>query len=327
MSEQQTTPEKQKDIRSHCENCGVLLQGTYCHECGQPSQTSFRFFGSILMEILDNLLSYDSRIYRTLIPLMSKPGFVCNEYLSGRRASYLPPFRLYLFASILFFLIAPMGSDISFSADSPEGKRETADIREEVMSELKSAEIDLAIIIIPDMENDTSNINVNLSFLTEKQNKALEEKFKNSIKNNAADFFNATINNLPTMMFLLLPVFAFVLKLFYLFSKRYYMEHVVVVLYSQSYLFFVLLFVLAVDKAHEYMLNAYPSMVLFHTIGEVFLTLLFTWIPVHIFLIQKRVYGQSIVLTLCKFFAIALTYFSLLGLTLGFAALWGVITI
>ncbi len=90
--------------QQHCENCSVILQGDFCHVCGQTKQSSSRFFGTIFMYLLDNLFSYDSRVYKTLIPLMPKPGFVCSEYLSGKRVSFLPPFRLYLFASIVYFL-------------------------------------------------------------------------------------------------------------------------------------------------------------------------------------------------------------------------------
>lgn len=321
------TPQKQEDSRGHCENCGVILQGVYCHACGQLAQTSFRFFGAILMELLDNLFSYDSRVYRTLIPLMTRPGYVCNEYLAGRRASYLPPFRLYLFASIMFFLLAPMVTDVSISPDASTGDIHATVIREEIRAELKSAEKDNGIINLTDADIDKSDINVNLSFLSDKQNRALREKLEKSTENNAADLMNATLNNLPTMMFLLLPIFALTLKLFYLFSKRYYMEHVVVVLYSQSYLFFMLLFVLALDNGHDFLADRFPALVLLHTIGKVIITLSVYWIPVHLFLIQKRVYGQSIALTLGKFVATALTYFGLLGITLALAVIWGVVTV
>lgn len=66
------------------------------------------------MDLLDNLFSYDSRVYRTLVPLMTKPGFVCREYLAGKRVRYLPPFRLYLFASIIFFLVVPFVNKVTF---------------------------------------------------------------------------------------------------------------------------------------------------------------------------------------------------------------------
>jgi Protein of unknown function (DUF3667) len=327
MSTQQTTPQKQQEQHSHCENCGVLLHGIYCHACGQPRQTSFRFFGTILMDLLDNLISYDSRVYRTLIPLMTRPGFVCLDYLSGRRASYLPPFRLYLFASIIFFLLAPLGTNISYSNDSAEIAPEVTTIIGEDIPELESLKKDDVIVNISDLENEVPDNKIDLPFLSDKQNNALLEKFEKSIENNAEDLINATLNNLPTMMFFLLPVFAFTLKLFYLFSNRYYMEHVIVVLYSQSYLFFMLLFVLGLDRGHDYFLEVLPSWVIFHTICSVFITLCYNWIPIHIFLIQKRVYGQSITMTLIKFIAVALTYFSLLGITIAAATIWGVVNI
>lgn len=47
----------------------------------------------------------DSRLARTLSALAIRPGFLTAEYCRGRRASYSPPLRLYLFISVVFFLI------------------------------------------------------------------------------------------------------------------------------------------------------------------------------------------------------------------------------
>ena len=99
-----------------CLNCGQQLEGEFCHACGQSSKPTTRYFGTIFMELLDNFLSYDSRVYRTVLPLLFRPGYVCRRYLEGRRVSFLPPFRLYLFASVVFFLLGPMINDIGGSS-------------------------------------------------------------------------------------------------------------------------------------------------------------------------------------------------------------------
>ena len=93
-----------------CQNCETPLYGAFCHHCGQSSQSSFRFFGGILKDFLGGLFSYDSRVNRTLIPLLVKPGYVIEQYLLGRRVYFLPPFRLYLFASLVFFLLLPLAN-------------------------------------------------------------------------------------------------------------------------------------------------------------------------------------------------------------------------
>lgn len=68
-----------------CGNCGVPLQGPYCHACGQPVKGMIRHLASVMADIGDTLFNVDSRIFRTLVPLYLRPGFLTNEYLAGRR--------------------------------------------------------------------------------------------------------------------------------------------------------------------------------------------------------------------------------------------------
>lgn len=88
-----------------CANCETLLSGPFCHECGQSSSSIIRFFGSLVSELFDNVMSLDSRALRSLSALMIKPGFLTNEYIKGRRVHYVSPFRLFLFSSILCFFV------------------------------------------------------------------------------------------------------------------------------------------------------------------------------------------------------------------------------
>lgn len=92
-----------------CPNCGTELHGPFCHQCGQKDVDLDRPFFSLLGEWLSNLFAFDARVWRTLGPLMAKPGFLTAEYLQGRRDRYVPPLRLYFFASIAMFLALAWG--------------------------------------------------------------------------------------------------------------------------------------------------------------------------------------------------------------------------
>ena len=90
--------------RKLCKNCNSELVGLYCSECGQKNMENFTF--SILVkDFFDNIFSLDSRLFQTLKYLIIRPGFLTNEYWLGKRITYLPPFRLYLLTSILYFII------------------------------------------------------------------------------------------------------------------------------------------------------------------------------------------------------------------------------
>ncbi len=326
MSDQPTSHEKQVMETDRCENCGEQLHGDYCSSCGQSIQTSFRFFGTILMDLLDNLFSYDSRVYRTLVPLMLRPGYVCHEYLSGKRASYLPPFRLYLFASIVFFLLVPLVNNISVSLDLDDSKTSTTTgAEEDVASYLALNKGDSSADMIA-IKKEPSEVNTDIPFFIEER-KVMRDKFYSITEQDSEALREISLNALPTVMFFLLPLLALTLKFLYLFSKRYYMEHMVVVLFSQSYLFFMLLFTVSLEKGHDLLIAAFPSMVLFHTLATVIVTICYFWMPVHIFLFLKNVYGQSTMMTLAKISALTLVYLTLTGLAFFMTIVWGVFNI
>ena len=86
-----------------CENCGAPLYGEHCHACGQPTKGLVRHFSSVLGDFFDTVFNIDSRVLRTLGPLLTRPGFLSLEYFAGRRVRYVTPMRLFLFLSLLAF--------------------------------------------------------------------------------------------------------------------------------------------------------------------------------------------------------------------------------
>ena len=104
-------------------NCGAALAGEYCAACGQRHEAHVHTLGHFLGEAFESITHADSRLWRTLGYLLVKPGRLTREFLDGRRARYLPPFRLYLVISLAFFLIAGKPGfldDDSQSEDSSE---------------------------------------------------------------------------------------------------------------------------------------------------------------------------------------------------------------
>lgn len=79
----------------NCRNCGAALAGEYCGRCGQREGRGDRGFAALLGELAGELFDWDSRFWRTLWPLLVRPGFLTAEYIAGRRARYVAPLRLY----------------------------------------------------------------------------------------------------------------------------------------------------------------------------------------------------------------------------------------
>lgn len=50
-------------------------------------------------------MDFDSKIFRTVRYLFSRPGYIAQEYLAGKRSRYVNPFKTYLFSfALLLFL-------------------------------------------------------------------------------------------------------------------------------------------------------------------------------------------------------------------------------
>lgn len=90
----------------HCLNCGSDLLGQYCARCGQRASGRLISLWELIRDAFGDLLDLDSRLWLTLRPLLASPGRLTLDYLQGRRARYMPPFRMYLVLSVVFFVVA-----------------------------------------------------------------------------------------------------------------------------------------------------------------------------------------------------------------------------
>ena len=94
------------DSPSACLNCGAALRGQYCGNCGQRGNSRLISLWELVRDAFGDLFELDSRLWRTVLPLLVRPGLLTADYLAGRRARYMPPFRMYLVLSLLFFVVA-----------------------------------------------------------------------------------------------------------------------------------------------------------------------------------------------------------------------------
>jgi hypothetical protein len=81
---------------------------------------------SLLMDVLDGVISWDGRLWTTVRRLYAQPGAVTRAYLDGKRACHTPPFRLYVIALFVFIAaisasgITVIGVHITYD-DEPAG--------------------------------------------------------------------------------------------------------------------------------------------------------------------------------------------------------------
>lgn len=122
----------------------------YCKECGQKFTTGKIPLKTVIAEILEDVLSLESRLLRTLGQLFI-PGKLTNEYFKGRHVRYTPPFRLFFVTAVVHFAVLTFG--ISGQLKEELGgfveKQRTAAYRAYFKEELKKVEAEV-VPIMPD---------------------------------------------------------------------------------------------------------------------------------------------------------------------------------
>lgn len=91
----------------NCLNCGVAAppENVFCGQCGQENEASPVSFAGLVREAWEEFIKVDKKLLATLHALLLRPGYLSGEYVRGRRATYLSPFRMYITVSALFFLV------------------------------------------------------------------------------------------------------------------------------------------------------------------------------------------------------------------------------
>ncbi len=246
------TPEDQ------CENCGALLHGPYCSQCGQRAADRIVPIWHMINEALEAAFELDMRVIHTLPKLFFLPGRLTKEYLNGRRKRYIRPFRLYLFSTFLLFatLALTTGGGIGLTFD-PEASAVRLDSTETAVATSDTSGTggtgtatwfggpeqreEVARNIEEEFDEDSVTVNIGDSATNARVERLLRTNAPRAVRN-PRDFVGTMIDYGPYVMFFMLPVFAFFLKLLYLRRRRLYVEHLIFSLHVHALAFFAFTF-------------------------------------------------------------------------------------
>jgi len=96
-----------------CFNCETPLTSgeNFCPNCGQENHSRQASTKLLIQDFIDTYLSFDSKLFMTVTPLIFGPGTLTKEYLDGKRVKFVPPIRLFIFLSFLYFGISVVLGD------------------------------------------------------------------------------------------------------------------------------------------------------------------------------------------------------------------------
>ena len=85
-----------------CLNCGTELKGDFCHKCGQEARNNIHTIKGFILEYIGQTYLWDSNVIRTLRLLVTRPGYLTNEFMAGKFVSQQHPLKLNLFLLLVF---------------------------------------------------------------------------------------------------------------------------------------------------------------------------------------------------------------------------------
>ena len=337
-----------------CHNCTLPTIGPFCAVCGQERDTHRRSVFRLVSDLVEDIVSFDSRILRTAGALLFEPGEIPKAFREGRTVRYMPALRLYFFVSLAFFLILSMAGiaivqfevtatpakltrdasgnyfmpNPAYDKDDPDTKmfkpmievpKERAErpgglynfsTSEHFFSRIGAYRSKLTAAQRGQLMQDNS-FNVQVMPLTKasREDKAKMEKAKKlggTITKNIYSGIDrlagdpAALNGpltvwIPRVLFLLLPLYALLLALFYWRQRKkfYFVDHLIFSLSVHTFLFVLLI----VDVALAQFLPDDPI---------VWLTVIA--LGVYIFMSMKRFYEQGWFWTTVKFVSVSFVY-------------------
>lgn len=245
---------------SACRNCGCERVEVFCPQCGQENADPVVPLGEMAREVFCEFTSTDAKLWVTIRPLLTRPGLLTTEYLSGKRSAYLGPFKLYFLTSALYFLVfSATGGERemrqSFAQSGQQGIT-TGYARGQAMS--------------PKPQTHTSRRIPRLSQVQ-------------VYVTRAGDWY---MDHQSTLMIALLPVFAAGVALLYRRQKRLYAEHLVFSVHTQCFSMLATLpFIALFGLTAPYHTNVSTS--------NLMMLLSLTVTPFYEFCAFRRVYGPE----------------------------------
>ena len=268
-----------------CANCDAPLTGPYCASCGQHAHASARTLGALLHEAWHLLTHVDARLWSTLVILMGRPGRLTQEHFAGHRARYMPPFQLYFVISLIFFGLASLSTHLRPQHPGAAVPSEAVRINVE--------------------RRDCERIEAETFWLSQ----ALAEACRHQAVDGGKSLTRSFLASIPKMMFIFVPLMAFIMLLLYLRSRRFYVEHLIFFLHAHAALYVAIIASLLIAIAARYV----PKLTVASTVADYALLLYAIW---YMYGSLRRFYGQGRIVTAVKFAAISVAYLACLALTL-----------
>ncbi len=191
-----------------CKNCETQFQGKFCPSCGEKVLSDKDFqLKTFITQGIDIFTHVDSKIAKSIISLIRRPGELTFNNWTGIRVPFAKPMQLFIVLNALFYLLNHY--TVNFNIFNTPLKGQVSYFR---YSDLAKKQVDEVVA------------KKNISY---------------------ADFetsFNTKSDSLSkTLIFILIPIQAVFLWLLFFWKKKYFVQHLI---YATHFISFLLIYCL-----------------------------------------------------------------------------------
>lgn len=276
---------------THCQNCGAELKGPYCHACGQHDFDVNQSFWHTFLEALENLFHFEGKFFRNIVTLLFQPGRLTAEFNAGKRASQMPPFRLYIFTAFVFFLWV-------FSHPTlPAAALDVRPDRPAKAAPAPAAEANKPHLTLKSFDKPPEQMTDTERWIEHQVERTTKEDFREKL-------VHTFMAAMPKLLMVCLPLFALLTRLFFRGRGQLYLQHLVLALHFHTFIY---LWIMLRDgwafvaDLPGWGLGGWVTLA-----GNL-------WLTLYPLFMLRRLFGNSWPWTLAKTFALTVVY----SLTLG----------
>lgn len=247
-------------VSEPCRNCYTEYIGNYCSNCGQEAHTGAPTAAAFIYEFLTRNVFERGKLHRTLWHLVRYPGGLTIDFLEGRRQRFIRPVRLYIGLSVLYFLflsfqsgsfkgqlnLTPAENEKAAKKIDEKLKKQVDKLRipvsPEVLEAIDEPDEDKGVIVPGSVGIAKSKSGLVVTGLSDKGwsgelKKRMERILAIPEKERYQVIALATLKQAPQAMFFLVPVFAFLLKILFIFRGIPYGAHLLFAFHYHSAIF------------------------------------------------------------------------------------------
>jgi hypothetical protein len=230
-----------------CPNCGHPAENNYCSQCGQPTHLHNDTFLGLVTHFVAHYFHYDSKFWKTLKTLWTKPGTLTIAYREKKRMRFIDPISLYIFVSAVFFLCFFIRTEKLYERNKNDIFKVTSSAFIDTIAKKSVTKARTGFYTSTGNESNFS-ATTDSSFYKE-----LQKESKNPWRRALANiifkpeypkaFFDMLVHSFPKAVFFMIPVMALMLQL--LFIRRQetgFVDHGIFALHFHSFWFSIMLF-------------------------------------------------------------------------------------